>query len=362
MKRKQKIYRRLPGNMFTQQRRFLEYSMHSLWLGADHVLDVRSRRFTEQYKRFYLKDIQALVISRTAGRRNKNLLLAASWACIFIATAYPYWIWKSPNMKPFFLFLGFEAALLLAFLVSILLNTFLGPTCKCRLYTAVQAEELPCLGRIRTARKAIAILKPLIESAQASLTETKEEIDVLPDQPVLVQASAHALPQDAPAERERETRHEDGQVHILLYGWLLLSAFSDFIEIFHKSISKNFLDMLLFLGLILVLIFAFRRQSHSDLPRSVKSITWLTLAVAVCSFFFGSIYGFIYMIQNMEAPPRSPLEFQLEGSIYDGYCIATGVAQSLLAVVGLILIFRHKMRNRVARYATAAVTATDKGL
>ena len=34
----------------------------SLWLGRDHVLSVRSMRFLEEYKRYYYRDIQALMV------------------------------------------------------------------------------------------------------------------------------------------------------------------------------------------------------------------------------------------------------------------------------------------------------------
>src|SRR5262245_127100 len=37
----------------------------SLWLGGDHLLVVESNGYSEKYRRFYFKDIQALTICKT---------------------------------------------------------------------------------------------------------------------------------------------------------------------------------------------------------------------------------------------------------------------------------------------------------
>ena len=37
----------------------------NLWLGKDHLLLVESNGYSERYKRFYFKDIQALIIRKT---------------------------------------------------------------------------------------------------------------------------------------------------------------------------------------------------------------------------------------------------------------------------------------------------------
>src|SRR5262249_39467939 len=52
-------YKKLPGH----RRGFIRGA--SLWLGPDHVLAVNSLRFREEYKRYYFRDIQALVVARS---------------------------------------------------------------------------------------------------------------------------------------------------------------------------------------------------------------------------------------------------------------------------------------------------------
>src|SRR4030095_8113184 len=54
-------YRRLPG----MGRNLMSFSR--LWLGRDHLLAVYSTGYSENYKRFYYRDIQAL-ITRTTSR------------------------------------------------------------------------------------------------------------------------------------------------------------------------------------------------------------------------------------------------------------------------------------------------------
>src|ERR1700739_1251482 len=50
-------YRRLPG------RRRGVINGASLWMGSDHILLVKTAWFREEYKRFYLRDIQAIVVA-----------------------------------------------------------------------------------------------------------------------------------------------------------------------------------------------------------------------------------------------------------------------------------------------------------
>src|SRR3989442_15718054 len=51
-------YRKLPGH----RRGILRGA--SVWMGPDHLLAVRSMRLREEYKRFYLRDVQAIAVAR----------------------------------------------------------------------------------------------------------------------------------------------------------------------------------------------------------------------------------------------------------------------------------------------------------
>jgi hypothetical protein len=58
----QSIYRRLTG----RARTLSGYSQ--LWIAPDHLLLLRSTRFTEFYQRFALADIQAVVVTELPAR------------------------------------------------------------------------------------------------------------------------------------------------------------------------------------------------------------------------------------------------------------------------------------------------------
>jgi hypothetical protein len=62
--------------------------------------------------------------------------------------------------------LFFFTGLIALLVMFLLINFFLGATCKCYLRTAVQIEELPSLRRLRKTRKIMAQIRPLIAAAQ----------------------------------------------------------------------------------------------------------------------------------------------------------------------------------------------------
>jgi len=90
MARTEKEYRKLPGRGF-RKRSLLEVSrmLCTLWLGKDHLLLVDSLGgYSEDYKRFYYRDIQALIIRKTTGGRTANLVLAG-FAALFLLAGLP---------------------------------------------------------------------------------------------------------------------------------------------------------------------------------------------------------------------------------------------------------------------------------
>ena len=147
-------YRKLPG----RRRGFI--SSASVWTGADHLLSVRSARFQEQYKRFYFRDIQAIVITKVPRFVVPKGVLAAALLPIAVsilsARVAPLagWLW-----------------LALAILTAAWIYISVAQSCTCRLYTAVSREDLSSIYRMRTARKALAILEQRVAEVQGVFTE-----------------------------------------------------------------------------------------------------------------------------------------------------------------------------------------------
>ena len=137
----------------------------SLWLGDDHILFVESSGFTETYKRFYFRDIQAITMRQTAKRGVWNWFLSVGVVMCLIFCDFKSLFAGDPGVGTMVLLLF--AAL---FGVPLLINSLLGSTCACQLRTAVQTEDLPSLCRVRQTRKLLHKIRPLIAAAQGQLT------------------------------------------------------------------------------------------------------------------------------------------------------------------------------------------------
>lgn len=137
----------------------------SLWRGADHLLYLTYRGFTEEYRRFYFADIQTIFYRKTAAGKVLNAIMGII-AFLFALWAYLGWkvqrweMWGVVTVSVF-------AAIFLVFLLA---NLLLGPTCKFYLRTAVQLQHIPSVRRVRPARKAIRMIQPLIEAVQGVLS------------------------------------------------------------------------------------------------------------------------------------------------------------------------------------------------
>lgn len=145
-------YRRLPGTghgVFEHVR---------LYLAADHLLQVSSSGFTETYRRYYLRDLQAITVRESMHGKVWN------------------GVWGFFAFLPVIVALQVSGAAMMVwwlitaiFLLPLVINVALGPTCVCQVRTAVQTRPLPSLNRARRAGKVIALLRPLIEAAQGTL-------------------------------------------------------------------------------------------------------------------------------------------------------------------------------------------------
>jgi hypothetical protein len=158
------VYKKLPGRGRTWS------GVCRVWLGEDHVLVVQAGGYSETYRRFFFKDIQAIVVQRTHTGKMWNGI----WGGIF-------------------LFFGILAAVGGEFVTSMVLlcigapfgfaliaNLILGPMCVLTIRTAVQTERISALRRLRGAEQFIARIEPFIVAAQgesppAASTETAAE-------------------------------------------------------------------------------------------------------------------------------------------------------------------------------------------
>jgi len=151
-------YKKLPGSG-TKRRAFLDVAriQARLWQGKDHLLYQLSNGYTEDYKRFYYSDIQAITVRKTIRFMVWNIVLLVFLISAGIAAYIYEFMAPALYTTAFFSFL---------FLV---INLSMGQTCVCELYTQVSTEELNSLKRLRTAKKVIKIITPLIEKKQTEI-------------------------------------------------------------------------------------------------------------------------------------------------------------------------------------------------
>jgi hypothetical protein len=146
----ERLYHRLPG----RSRQFLNSS--TLWEASDHLLQVQSHVVSESYRRFFFRDIQAVIICETKSGRAMTIVLAGLGAILCLPMPF----------VPMAGIIAFGSVAALFFLLA-LINFLRGPTCVCTLRTAVQTQELASLTRLKTARKVLGQLQPKIAAAQA---------------------------------------------------------------------------------------------------------------------------------------------------------------------------------------------------
>ncbi len=322
MRKQTKKYRQLPGN----KRGFFEYN--ALYLGKDYLLSVYSTGLSEDYKRFYYKDIQAIITRKTILGKISNII------AVLIGGAFilPILFTESPV---FHRITGITGGV---FFFCLLINWLKGPTCICHLRTAVQKEKLPSLNRVRTARKAVKLLRSMIEEAQGILSP---------------EALAENIPKIFPetlAERGNNSdnpfpRHEYGKTHHILFWLLLVIGVADITDLFYNHPVISFFGGIMVMGVCVCVIIALVRQHDSDMKNALQVITWITLGYACVTLIFGYIFSFVTVIKHPQIAHNqweilkavSALS-PLDSPWLTGYYVFSISCEFMLGISGLVLL------------------------
>jgi hypothetical protein len=183
-----------------------------LWLGDDHVLMVRSTRFIEEYRRFQLSDIQAVVACERPPWVLMQVALIIGAVMFFLGMAGVDFLFAR-------IFLAAIGVLLLAILAY---DSVRGQRCHCRLLTEVSAEILNPVTRVSDYNRLLSVLQPAIEAVQGQLP-TDASLEGLALQP------AFAHPEDpGPVGAKKYLIHA-------LFGVLLANAVAFSLGYFLKS-------------------------------------------------------------------------------------------------------------------------------
>jgi hypothetical protein len=194
--------RSLYRKVTSRRRSLMGYSQ--LWLGEGHLLLVRSARLVENYKRFALQDIQAIVISDGPDLRAVQALAVAvslGWAALALAMS-------STFGQGFYAITGFFA------LALAIIDIARGPRCRCVLHTAVSTEPLPSVSRRNASWRFLSVVLPAIEAVQGPLE--LEQLQTASSQYVAQTSSPQAQPP--------EVKRSRSYVAEILFGMLVVDA------------------------------------------------------------------------------------------------------------------------------------------
>lgn len=160
MPRKPRLYQRL-----TRPRTGLgTYS--SLWMAADHLLEVTSSGVHESYARFYFRDIRGFFTRKTRVYTHANLI-AGCIALIGGLVVGQGFYRPSTTGSGEGIILGI--LLLVPAGLVLIVNLVRGPSCKVTVVTGLQQPVVRSLSRRRKLAKVMRRIEPLIREAQRDM-------------------------------------------------------------------------------------------------------------------------------------------------------------------------------------------------
>ncbi len=304
-------YKRLPGG----RRGFFRQS--SLWLGDDHLLAVTGWRFTEDYKRYYYRDIQALVVART-----RRWAVTLPW----FFPALGLLIWGLIAQATAISRLAEVCWYLVGAVVLAWLYVSLKASVRCSIQTAVSREELPSLLRFWSARRTIRILGDRIAQAQGTLVEGWTAH--VREAPVSVELAAEApeLKVAAPAQT-KQRRRISRLLEIALYVSLAMGG----VLFYPRAARFWFLPILVQAGLAAATLI---RNDRARGPRRTKRLMVATMSfvgVMAAAFYVRIVVEVFRVVASRQMPVNVPLNPVLVG-VYTAGCLALAAAGVFFAV------------------------------
>lgn len=316
-------YKKLPG----KGKSLLGTS--TLWVGNDHLLTAEASLATERYRRFYFKDIQAIVMRKTAWGKTLNFLYGA---LLFICGI----ILLTLGMDSiYFLF-----AFIVFFGILLGINLLQGPTCEVYVKTAVQTERLRALTRLKKYRKAMERIKSCIAQVQKPLTQS----DILNG----FCAPGQSQHQQREISLLKDNKSERGFIHIALFGVMLLSAaiMAGWFKWQHTLIP--ILSILVSVTGSILVILALVRQHQTDIDTPLRTFAWISVVYFGISLFLDYLlFEFSYMEntpfydRHQAALNQSIVSFIMDNPVMVWIRGGSAVFALILGVIGLWLAISH---------------------
>jgi hypothetical protein len=144
------------------------------------LLIVSTSFYTESYRRFFFRDIQAIICQKTRMAMLFSVLsILGLILSLVIGAAVKV---QTSDQIGLLVFCAICAVLSAAVLI---VNAVRGDTCAAQLTTAVQTAALPSLTRWRKAQKLVEELKSLVLTAQSTPTPAVVQVTSTPVDPAI---------------------------------------------------------------------------------------------------------------------------------------------------------------------------------
>ena len=320
------FYRKLPGH------RHGFFRGSSVWLGPDHLLLVKSMRFREEYKRYQLRDIQAIAIAR---RPRFHISTRAFGLAILWLIAY-FSVLRIPRGTT--LLWGVAIGL-----VGAWLYVSAARSCTCRIYTAVSRDELPSVYRTWVASRFLRAVEAEIAAVQGVMegawTDAIGNQDVGPRETAPPESSQLEVDR-VPASSAAPSVHAAS--YYFLVATLFLDGLSHGLARYHRvlwtPLFYNLLALLVIVGAIFVLVQYHRRSVR---PAQQK----LAIAVLIA---MGLVYYVRLTVVGALAGARAAVEKKAVSIDYTGGPIPGEIEMGItlvLGLVGLAILFAGRSRN-----------------
>jgi hypothetical protein len=347
MEQNRERYRKLPG----RRRGFIFGS--SVWMGSDHLLLVKSQRFREEYKRFYFRDIQAIVTAKAPRFHisTRAVLIAALWCAAYgplavgLAAVGRLGLATAGRLGWFFWVVA--AALPIAW---VYVSAF--RSCRCRIYTAVSSEELPSLYRTWTARRFLAKVEPAVAQAQGAIegnwAEAVDDKQIGPPAEgriglMMPGAAAPLAPPPPPAQTARNP------VSFFFVASLCLGGLADLVTL-RASVNAGHWILMGFLLLQIAAAVAVVVQTYQGLLRPAMRNLAITFLASVGIWYYAvqMAAGFAISYQNATSHDPKVTQVELAPLALIGYPVSRGIAGGIALVLGLAGVALLLRRERPA--------------
>jgi hypothetical protein len=334
MAQQKKTYQKLPGS----KKGFL-IGKHTLWQAKDHLLHIFSRFGVEDYKRFYFNDIQAVITRKTIVGKIQN----AVSGCFILICLLPTFMLDDG----WAIFGGIASAMMFIFL---LINLYRGPTCETTLMTAVQTEKLHSLNRLKNALKVMDRLRADVQMVQGNLN--RQDLNTTPVRSTISNASPGAAQKNGLLRSP--LRRESGKAHMVLFGLLLFDGLLAILEFFITHVVPTLLSSVTGLCMGIFVIIALAKQHNSDMPGSLRTVTWTSLGYIGITFVAGYVVSMVFAMKNPDlvynqleifkslanlSPWESPLKL--------GFNIFVICGALFLGLPGLWILHRAERRIKI---------------